>query len=154
MHHYPSEIHQLSLSATLGIVAQEVQSPTIPLGRTLLVPCAAYALLLVAFWFVARHFAMDVRIHGHMVGSFTAFALLLAPYWFFGLGAAEMLHRFLTNRVVRVLVAGLLLVPYLIFSLPRGEFRWINAVVLARYLPQSSGGPFFNVVLPPRSRQT
>jgi uncharacterized protein len=117
-------------SATLGIVVQEVQSPTIPLGRTLLVACAAYALLLVAFWLVARHFAMDVRIHGHMVSSFMAFALLLAPYWFFGLGAAELLRRFLTNRVVRVLVAGLLLVPYLIFSLPRGEFQWIDAVVL------------------------
>jgi hypothetical protein len=65
-----------------------------------------------------------------MASSFTAFALLLAPYWFFGFGAAEMLRRRLTNRAVRVLIAGLLLVPYLIFSVPRGEFRWIYAVVL------------------------
>ncbi len=86
--------------------------------------------MLVAFWLVARHFDLETRIQGHMASSFTAFALLLAPYWFFGFGAAEMLQRFLTNRVVRVLIPGVLLVPYLIFSVPRGEFRWLHAVVL------------------------
>jgi len=98
--------------------------------RPIFVACATYALLLVAFWFVARHFAIEARIHGHMASRFTAFALLLAPYWFFGFGAAEMLQQFLTNRAIRVLVAGLLLVPYLVFSVPRGEFRWIDALVL------------------------
>jgi len=92
---------------------------------------AAYALLLVAFWFAAHHFAMEVRTRGHMASSFTAFALLFAPYWFFGFGAAEVLQRILTSRTVRVLTPGLLLVPYLVFSLPRGEFRWIYAVVLS-----------------------
>jgi membrane protease YdiL (CAAX protease family) len=92
--------------------------------------CGGYALLLVAFWLGARHFDIEVRIQGHMASSFTAFALLLAPYWFFGFGAAEMLRRCLTHRAVRVLAAGLLLLPYLIFSLPRGEFRLIHAVVL------------------------
>ena len=60
--------------------------------RPIFVACATYALLLVAFWFVARHFAIEARIHGHMASSFTAFALLLAPYWFFGFGAAEVLR--------------------------------------------------------------
>jgi hypothetical protein len=41
-----------------------------------------------------------------------------------------MFQRLLTNRGVRVLIPGLLLVPYLIFSVPRGEFRWLYAVVL------------------------
>jgi hypothetical protein len=49
----------------------------------ILAACIGYALLLVAFWLVALHFAMEDRIHGHMASSFTAFALLLAPYWFF-----------------------------------------------------------------------
>lgn len=111
-------------------VAAPVQFPAKSVDRTILAVCAGYALLLVAFWFVARHFAMDGRIHGHMASSFTAFALLLAPYWFFGFGAAEMLQGVLRNRAVRVLVAGLLLVPYLIFSAPRGEFLWTSAVVL------------------------
>ena len=98
--------------------------------RPIFAACATYALLLVAFWFVARHFAIEARIHGHMASSFTAFALLLAPYWFFGFGAAEVLQRVLTNRAIRVLVAGLLFVPYLVISVPRGEFRWIDALVL------------------------
>jgi hypothetical protein len=38
----------------------------------------------VAFWLVARHFAIEIRIQGHMASSFTSFALLLAPYWFLG----------------------------------------------------------------------
>jgi membrane protease YdiL (CAAX protease family) len=99
-------------------------------GRTILAACAGYALLLLAFWFVARHFAVEERIHGHMASSFTAFALLLAPYWFFGFGAAETLQRILRNRPLRVLVAGLFLLPYLVFSLPRRQFNWIDALVL------------------------
>ena len=98
--------------------------------RPIILAGATYAGLLVVFWFVARHFAIEARIHGHMASSFSAFALLLAPYWFFGFGAAEMLQRFLTNRVIRVLVAGLLVVPYLVFAVPRGEFQWIYALVL------------------------
>jgi len=38
----------------------------------LLLACAAYALLLAAFWLVARHFDLEVRIQGHMASSFTA----------------------------------------------------------------------------------
>ena len=98
--------------------------------RPMFVAGASYGLLLVAFWFVGRHFGIEGRIHGHMASSFTAFALLLVPYWFFGFGAAEMLQQLLSSRVVRVLVAGLLVVPYLIFSVPRGEFSWINTLEL------------------------
>jgi CAAX protease family protein len=101
-----------------------------PVNRAIILACATYAGLLVVFWFVARHFAIESRIHGHMASSFTAFVLLLAPYWFFGFGAAEMLQRLLTNRAIRVLVAGLLVVPYIVFSVPRGEFRWIYALML------------------------
>ncbi len=106
------------------------QIPAKSIDRAVLAACAVYGLLLLAFWLVARHFAIEVRIQGHMASSFTSFALLLAPYWFFGFGAAGMFQRLLTNRGVRVLIPGLLLVPYLIFSVPRGEFRWVYAVVL------------------------
>jgi uncharacterized protein len=106
------------------------QIPAKSVDRAVLAACAGYGLLLLAFWLVAHHLAMEVRIQGHMASTFTSFALLLAPYWFFGFGAAEMLQRLLTNRGVRVLIPGLLLVPYLIFSVPLGEFRWVYAVVL------------------------
>jgi CAAX protease family protein len=117
----------IGLGKTIGNMAAPVARSR---SGPIFVACATYALLLVAFWFVARHFAIAARIDGHMASSFTAFALLLAPYWFFGFGAAEMLQQFLTNRAIRVLVAGLLLVPYLVFSVPRSEFRWIDAFVL------------------------
>lgn len=90
-------------------------------ARTWIVAAATYAALLLAFWFAARHFAMDARIGGHMPSSFASFALLLAPYWAFGFGAADRLCR-IRNRAVRVLLPGLLILPYLVFSLPRGQF--------------------------------
>src|SRR5215471_2630977 len=89
-----------------------------------------YALLLLAFWFVAGHFSVAARISGHMPSAFISFALLLAPYWFFGFGAAEVLQQKLKSNAVRMLAPGLLVLPYLVFSIPRGEFRWIYAAVL------------------------
>jgi len=110
--------------------AAQLQSPAKSAKGTFLTACAGYGALLCAFWLVARHFDVESGIQGHLTSSFAAFALLLAPYWFFGFGAAEMLRRGLTNRFFRVLVAGLLFLPYLIFSFPRGEFKWTNAAVL------------------------
>ena len=89
-----------------------------------------YALLLLAFWFVAGHFSVAARISGHMPSAFISFALLLAPYWFFGFGAAEVLQKKLKGKSARMLAPGSLVIPYLVFSIPRGEFRWIYAAVL------------------------
>ncbi len=137
-----------------------------------------YAALLVAFWFVARRYDMADRIGGHFPSAFVSFALLLAPYWAFGFGAAETLGRWpyqaetqgpstrtrqptgpirfaqgrlhrarwlfgasslrmtppKTNaritRLVRVLLPGALVIPYLVFSIPRGELRALYAAVL------------------------
>ena len=96
--------------------------------RGLFVAAAIYALILTAFWFVAEYFSLGARI-GHMPSTFAAFALLFAPYWFFGFGAADVLYGTLTSRATRVLVPGLLVVPYLIYCLPRAELRWMFAVV-------------------------
>lgn len=89
----------------------------------LLTAGAVYIVLLAVFWMVAQHFALSARI-GHMPSTFAAFALILAPYWFFGFGLADVLRKILTSRVARVLPAGLTAVPYLVYSLPRGELRW------------------------------
>lgn len=90
-----------------------------------------YAALLAAFWFTALKFDMPERIGGHFASAFASFALLLAPYWAFGFGAAEVLRRWLTWRWARVLAPALLVVPYLVFVLPRGEFHWYYALALA-----------------------
>lgn len=86
--------------------------------------------LLVAFWMVAQRYNMSARIGGHMASGFASFAVLLAPYWAFGFGAAEALRRGMTNRAARVLAPGLLLVSYLVFAIPRGEFRCDYALIL------------------------
>lgn len=105
---------------------QDRESP----GRSLAIGAALYAAVLVAFWFVAQHFSVESRIGGHMLSGFLSFALLLAPYWFFGFGAAGILRRVLATRPARVLAPGLLVVPYLVFSIPRNEFLWIYGVIL------------------------
>ncbi len=88
------------------------------------------AALLAAFWFVAQRYEMSRRIGGHMASSFASFALLLAPYWAFGFGAAGALRRSITVSAARVLAPGTLVISYLVFSIPRGEFRWSYAAIL------------------------
>ncbi len=83
----------------------------------------SYGVLLGAFWMLAQHFSLSTRL-GHLPSTFAAFALILAPYWFFGFGLAALLRRVLRGRATRVLVPGLLVIPYLLYSLPRAEFRW------------------------------
>ncbi len=89
----------------------------------------SFCAILFCFWFAGRHFQIEQRIGGHLPSTFAAFALLLAPYWCFGFGLAKLLAS-IRNRAVRVLLPGLLVVPYLIFSLPRSEFRWSYGLLL------------------------
>jgi uncharacterized protein len=98
--------------------------------RNLLLASILFAGLLLAFWFVARHFGVEQKMGGHMPSTFVSFALLLAPYWFFGFGAAGALRERVTQSAVRVLLPGVLVAPYLIFSIPRHEFVWSYAVAL------------------------
>jgi uncharacterized protein len=101
-----------------------------PAKKWLLIAAGLYIALLVAFWFAAIHFDMPRRIHGHMPSSFAAFALLLAPYWFFGFGLTEVLRKSLATALTRVLLPCIFVIPYLIFSIARGEFRFAYACVL------------------------
>lgn len=91
----------------------------------------SYAAILSAFWFTAQRFAIEERIGGHLPSAFASFALLLLPYWAFGFGAAEALRRALNSAAARVLLPGLLVLPYIVFVLPRGEFRAEIALSLA-----------------------
>lgn len=92
--------------------------------RSLVIAGISYVLLLATFWILVRYFALDAR-RGHMPSTFAAFSLILAPYWFFAFGLAETLRHVLTTRVGRVSTSCLLAIPYVIYSFPRGEFRWV-----------------------------
>jgi membrane protease YdiL (CAAX protease family) len=80
---------------------------------------AGYVALLIAFWFVGSFFGVAKSLGSSIVPAFLSFALLLAPYWALGFGAENSLRRH-----TRWPAMALLIVPYLVFSIPRGEFRW------------------------------
>ncbi len=90
--------------------------------------CISYVALLAAFWMAARFFRLPATI-SHFPSTFAAFALLWVPYWFFGFGVAAALRAALEARWLRVLAPALLVVPYLVFSLPRHDFHAIYALV-------------------------
>jgi membrane protease YdiL (CAAX protease family) len=79
--------------------------------------------LLAAFWFAAQHFGMPTRLGGHFASAFASFAILISLYWAFGFGAAEVLSSTLRSSVARVVAPGLLVVPYLVFAVSRGDFH-------------------------------
>src|SRR5437762_3028579 len=87
-----------------------------------------YALLVGAFWEAAQFFHVLRNVPRAPV--VISFALLFAPFWFFGFGAAERLRCALSRRALRVAAAGSLVVPYLAFALPLHIFRWDMALGL------------------------
>jgi len=109
------------------------------------VAALSLAALLAAFWAVARRLEVSQRLGGHFPSAFASFALVLAPYWAFGFGAADVLSRWIRSRVARDLTPALLVIPYAVFSVPRGQFQIPFAVffvtvpvgiaVLFEYLP-------------------
>jgi uncharacterized protein len=91
----------------------------------------SFVTLLIAIWFAAAHFHVLDTTGGSRATFIVSFALLAAPFWAFGFGAATPLRRALRRRLVRVTLPGLLVSSYLVFSLPRGEFHWRYFFALA-----------------------
>jgi hypothetical protein len=77
---------------------------------------AGFVALLAAFWFVGNYFGVTAKLG---VPAILGFAFLLAPYWAFGFGAEDWLRRKTKWPILAALV-----VPYLVFAIPSGNFRW------------------------------
>jgi hypothetical protein len=101
-------------------VATEVRSSRARLWTTLL----GFIALLAAFWALGEYFGVVARLGGHTASALLSFALVLGPYWAFGFGLDGWLRRELRSSSARLLAPGALILPYLVFTLPRGEFRW------------------------------
>jgi len=101
-------------------VAAEVRSSNT--FRWLALP--GFIVLLAAFWALGEYFGVTARLGGHVASAVASFALLLGPYWAFGFGLDGWLRRELTRSSARLLAPVALILPYLVFTLPRGEFRW------------------------------
>ncbi len=91
---------------------------------------ASYIAAIAALWLAARHFHVAQATGGSGATAVASLAILLAPYWAFGFGAAAPLHRALRPAWARILAPGVLVAAYLVFSIPRGEFHWIHAAGL------------------------
>lgn len=85
--------------------------------------------MLVAFWIAAYYFKIPERIGGHFPSAFASFVLLFTPFWLFGFGLAAPLARAIRSRAVRVVLPGSLVIPYLLFTLPRNEERAIYVAI-------------------------
>lgn len=90
-----------------------------------------FAALLAGFWVEVRGAGIAKSVGGHLPSAFLCFALLLSVLWFFAFGAAERIVGLLHSRAARLAASAFLGVPYLIFAIPRGEFQWMYALVLA-----------------------
>jgi membrane protease YdiL (CAAX protease family) len=91
--------------------------------RSLRIGLALFQLLLVAFWYTGEYFGITGRLGEHRIAAVVSFAMLLAPYWLFGFGLADPLKRLLHRPLERVSASSGFCLPYLAFSIPRGEFR-------------------------------
>jgi membrane protease YdiL (CAAX protease family) len=78
-----------------------------------------FVAVLAAFWFVGGYFGVAQKLGSATSPAFLSFALLLAPYWAFGFGAENWLKRYTRWPMLAVLT-----VPYLVFAIPAGYFRW------------------------------
>jgi len=102
----------------------EHRSSARPDGLRTAVAVAGFAALLVAFWALSKYFGIAARLGDHLTSARISFALLLAPYWAFGFGLDRWLQTRVRNAVARILTPALLVLPYLVFALPMGQFRW------------------------------
>ncbi len=101
------------------------------MNRFIILTTVGFITLLGCFWLVGSHFG--VTIHA---ATAVSVALLLAPYWAFGFGFDTWLVNHLFSTYAKVCAPFLLIVPYIVFALPEGQFHWrvllgMMAVVLA-----------------------
>src|SRR5215467_6793027 len=109
--------------------AEPVAAPQKTSTRRLAFATIAFCVLIAVFWLIAWYFRVK-QLEDHPVSTCISFALLFAPYWFFGFGAAADLRRILSRPITRIAAASLLTLPYFVLSIPRHEFDWPLAVVL------------------------
>jgi CAAX protease family protein len=105
---------------------------------------------LAAFRLGLSRWTIAVSLGENLPYAFASFALLLAPLWFFGVGAGEWLRDAIRSRWLRVALPALLGIPYLMFAFATRDFHWSLAalmfvlpVVLAALLEFSALPPKF-----------
>jgi uncharacterized protein len=99
---------------------------------------AVFGILLAGFWAEVQRLNLTTSVGGHVFSTFLSFSLLLAVEWFFAFGLADFIDRRLSvagprsRLVLRCLIPVLLVIPYLVFAIPRGtlDYRYAAAMAL------------------------
>lgn len=86
-----------------------------------------YLAILTTLWFGYRHAPAGIAVPS-FPQLFASFALLLAPLWFFGFGAAEPLKKL--SPYLKIFMAASLGLPYLVFALGTPDFSWRAALIV------------------------
>lgn len=96
----------------------------------IIVATLLYTALITGFWLTVQHSPAATAMGDIFPRAFASFALLLAPLWFFGFGAAEMLKSM--PAWTRTVSAGFLAVPYFVFAARTAFFQWpVAAEIIA-----------------------
>jgi uncharacterized protein len=97
----------------------------------LIVASSIYAALLVALWFGFHRSALALLLGADFPRAFASFALLLAPLWFLGFGAAEPLKNW--KPTAKIAAAGLLSLSYFVFAAGTPLFSWRPALIVIAF---------------------
>lgn len=89
---------------------------------------AVFAVMMAAVWFGLRDSALLASAGVGVPRVYAAFALLFAPLWFFGFGAAEKLKELKPWQ--RVAVSAALSIPYFVFAWGTAQFYWRAAIIV------------------------
>ncbi len=98
------------------------------LKKRFLIASLLYAGLLVALWFGFRRSPLAASLDGNFSRGFASFAILLAPLWFLGFDATELLKRL--PKSAQVAIATLFALPYFVFNAGTAAFRWQFAAIM------------------------
>jgi membrane protease YdiL (CAAX protease family) len=101
---------------------------SLPTAHRLGLAATLFIVLLGAFWLIARFFHLKA-LDEFPLSTFLSFALLFAPYWFFGFGLASVLRSALSDYP-RIACSALLTVPYFVLTIPRCTVNWPFAFTL------------------------
>ncbi|HJT69190.1 MAG TPA: CPBP family glutamic-type intramembrane protease [Terriglobales bacterium] len=95
--------------------------------------CAVFSfvVILIVLWFGFRHSQLALSLGSLFPRAFASLALVLAPLWLFGFGAAGPLKRL--SGIAKVASPAVLSVAYFAFAIGTNLFSWRVALIVIAY---------------------